>query len=134
MKKLILGAVLVVGMTAFAQSKDQKTQRISSEERIEKLTKEYDLSKDQQAKLKVLFEQKKEEIAERRAERKQHIEKRQAERENFDAQIRQVLDEKQLEKYEAKKAERIEMRKENREDAMKVRKENRSKRLEKIQK
>lgn len=134
MKKLILGAVLVVGMTAFAQSKDQKTQRISSEERIEKLTKEYDLSKDQQAKLKVLFEQKKEEIAERRAERKQHIEKRQAEREDFDKQIRGVLTEKQLEKYEARKAKRMEMRKENREDAMKVRKENKIKRMEKIQK
>lgn len=134
MKKLILAAMLVVGMTAFAQGKGQRVNQVSPEQRIENLTKELDLSKDQQEKLKVLFEQKKEEIAERRAERKQHIEKRQAERENFDAQIRQVLDEKQLEKYEAKKAERMEMRKENREDAMKVREENKMKRMQKIQK
>ncbi len=134
MKKLILAAVLVVGMTAFAQGKGQRVNQVSPEQRIENLTKELDLSKDQQEKLKVLFEQKKEEIAERHAERKQHIEKRQAEREDFDKQIRGVLTEKQLEKYEARKAERMEVRKENREDALKVRKENRSKRLEKIQK
>lgn len=134
MKKLILAAVLVVGMTAFAQTKGQRTQRISSEERIEKLTKEFDLSKDQQDKLKVLFDQKKEEIAERRAERNQKIEKREAERDEFDSQIRGILTEKQLEKYEARKQERMEVRKDHKKDAMKVRKENRSKRLEKIQK
>lgn len=134
MKKLILAAMLVVGMTAFAQSRNQKAQRVSSEERIERLTKDYDLSKDQQAKLKVLFDQKKEEVAAQRTERKQNLEKRRAERDEFDVQIREVLNEKQLEKYEARKAERTEVRKENREDAMKVRKENRSKRLEKIQK
>lgn len=134
MKKLILAAVLVVGMTAFAQSKGQRAHQVSPEQKIEKLTKELDLTQEQQAKLKVLFEQKQEKVNAKRSEMKQNREKQVAEKEDLDEQIRGILTDKQLEKYEARKAERMEMRKENRKDAMKVREENKTKRMEKIQK
>lgn len=134
MKKLILAAVLVVGMTAFAQGKGQRAHQVSPEQKIEKLTKELDLTQEQQAKLKVLFEQKQEKVNAKRSEMKQNREKQVAEKDELDEQIRSILTDKQLEKYEARKAERMEMRKENRKDAMKVREENKTKKMEKIQK
>ena len=75
---------------------------------VERLTKALDLTPDQQAKVKAIFEQAKPQIQAARAEGRQ---KAQAIRENIQAQIRPILTPAQQQKYDAIKKAREDMRK-----------------------
>jgi Spy/CpxP family protein refolding chaperone len=75
---------------------------------VERLTKALDLTPDQQAKVKAIFEQAKPQIQAAREEGRQ---KAQAIRENIQAQIRPILTPAQQQKYDAIKKAREDMRK-----------------------
>jgi len=76
--------------------------------RLEHLTKALDLTPDQQAKVKAIFEQAKPQI---KAAREEGRQKMQAIRENVQAQIRPILTPAQQTKYDAIKKARDDMRK-----------------------
>jgi protein CpxP len=75
---------------------------------VERLTRALDLTPDQQAKVKAIFEQAKPQIQAAREEGRQ---KAQAIRENIQAQIRPILTPAQQQKYDAIKKAREDMRK-----------------------
>ena len=85
---------------------------------VERLTRALDLTPDQQAKVKAIFEQAKPQI---QAAREEGRKKAQAIRENIQAQIRPILTPAQQQKYDAIKKAREDMRKarEERRDALK---------------
>ena len=85
---------------------------------VERLTRALDLTPDQQAKVKAIFEQAKPQIQAAREEGRQ---KAQAIRENIQAQIRPILTPAQQQKYDAIKKAREDMRKARQEirDALK---------------
>ena len=86
--------------------------------RLEHLTKALDLTPDQQAKVKAIFEQAKPQLQAARQEAKQKV---QAVRENIQSQIRPILTPEQQQKFDAFKKAREDMRKAREEmrDAMK---------------
>ena len=86
--------------------------------RLEHLTKALDLTPDQQAKVKAIFEQAKPQLQAARQEAKQKV---QAVRENIQSQIRPILTPEQQHKFDALKKAREDMRKARQEmrDAMK---------------
>src|SRR5690554_3296182 len=119
MKKLVVMMTLVIGTTAFAQEKKTDRKRMSPAVKMEKLTKELDLTADQQAKLSDVFDRKKETLKARKTDRKVDREsrkamfaERKAERAEFDNEVRSILTDAQVEKYDAKKAKMKEMRQE----------------------
>jgi len=75
---------------------------------VERLTRALDLTPDQQAKVKAIFEQAKPQI---QAAREEAREKGKAIRENIQAQIRPILTPAQQQKYDAIKKAREDMRK-----------------------
>ena len=75
---------------------------------VERLTRALDLTPDQQAKVKAIFEQAKPQI---QAARQEAREKAKAIRENIQAQIRPILTPAQQQKYDAIKKAREDMRK-----------------------
>jgi len=75
---------------------------------VERLTRALDLTPDQQAKVKAIFEQAKPQI---QAARQEAREKGKAIRENIQAQIRPILTPAQQQKYDAIKKAREDMRK-----------------------
>jgi periplasmic protein CpxP/Spy len=75
---------------------------------VERLTRALDLTPDQQAKVKAIFEQAKPQI---KAAREEGRQKAQAIRENIQAQIRPILTPAQQQKYDAIKKAREDMRK-----------------------
>lgn len=94
MKKLVLMIALVVGTTTFAQERKAVREEMSSENKIEKLTKELDLTDEQRAKAEAIFARKAEAMSVRKAENQA-----------FDEEFRAILTPEQAEKHEAKKAE-----------------------------
>lgn len=76
--------------------------------RVERLTKALDLTPDQQAKVKAIFEQARPQIKAAREEGRQKI---QAIRENVQAQIRPILTPAQQQKFDAIKKAQEDMRK-----------------------
>lgn len=93
---------LVVGATTFAQERKMERKGMSPENRVEKLTKELDLTTEQQAKAKELFAKKAET---KKAERAEAIAAKKADNEAFDKEFRAMLTPEQTKKYDAKKAE-----------------------------
>jgi protein CpxP len=87
-------------------------------DRLEHLTKTLDLTPEQQAKIKPIFEQAKPQIMALRQETRQKV---QAIRENIQSQIRPILTPEQQQKFDAFKKAREDMRKAREEmrDAMK---------------
>ena len=75
---------------------------------VERLTRALDLTPDQQAKVKAIFEQARPQI---RAARQEFRQKAQAIRENVQAQIRPILTPAQQQKFDAIKKAREDMRK-----------------------
>lgn len=92
MKKLILMIAMVVGVTGFAQEKKMEKKEISVKRKVERLTKELELTEEQQAQVKEIYIQ--------QAERKR------AEKAAFEEELSTILTPEQKEKLEAKKEER----------------------------
>ncbi len=107
MKKLVLMIALVVGATTFAQERRLERKGMSSENKVEKLTKELNLTDEQQAKAEEIFAKKAETKKEKRAEA---LETKKAENEAFDKEFKAILTPEQVKKYDAKKAEKLEKR------------------------
>lgn len=107
MKKLVLMIALVVGTTTFAQERRLERKGMSSENKVEKLTKELNLTDEQQAKAEEIFAKKAETKKEKRAEA---LETKKAENEAFDKEFKAILTPEQVKKYDAKKAEKLEKR------------------------
>lgn len=93
---------LFVGATTFAQERKMERREMSSENKVEKLTKELDLTTEQQAKAKEIFAKKAET---KKAERAEAMEVRKADNDAFDREFRAILTPEQAKKYDAKKAE-----------------------------
>ena len=102
MKKLVLMIALVVGATTFAQERKMERRDMSSENKVEKLTKELDLTTEQQAKAKEILAKKAET---KKAERAEAMEVRKADNDAFDREFRAILTPEQAKKYDAKKTE-----------------------------
>lgn len=108
MKKLVLMIAMVVGTTAFAQERKMEKRAISSEDRVEKLTKELDLTEEQQEQIKVLYEKKREARQKEKAER---MEIKRIKSQEFDDELKSILTPEQAEKLEAKR-EKMKMERE----------------------
>lgn len=115
MKKLVLMIAFVVGTTAFAQErKMDKKENLTTQARVEKMTKELDLTPEQQKKLTVLFDSKKVEMQKQKeAAKLERAEKREAltsRNDEMEKEIKSILTPEQAKKWEATKQERMEKR------------------------
>src|SRR5690554_7446079 len=100
MKKLVLMIAMFVGVTAFAQERKMEQKRMSAEDKVERLTKELDLTAEQQAKVKEIYAKKAEN---KKAKRTEVMTTRKARSEAFDKELRSVLTPEQNKKLNAKK-------------------------------
>lgn len=104
MKKIMLMAALLVGVTTFAQEREMKRNEMPTEERVEKrvemLTKQLDLTKEQQEKMTVLLEKQAEIM---KIEREKAKADRMAKNEMFQKEINAILTPEQIKTLEAKK-------------------------------
>ena len=99
MKKLIIAAFLVVGVSSFAQ---QGGQRMTTEQRVERLTTQLSLDTKQQEQVKQLYaEQAKNRENQTGFSREQMME----ERKKSDEKLKAILTPEQLKKWEANQAE-----------------------------
>lgn len=118
MKKLVLMLAIAIGTTAVAQERKSDRKMISPEARMEKMTKELDLSPKQQKEVKALFAERKaineERIERKKDERKKDMKARKAEMQRFDKDFKSILNEKQIAIYDAKKEKMKEHRKDKR--------------------
>jgi protein CpxP len=113
MKKLVMMIAFVVGTTAFAQErKMDKREHQSTQAKVEKMTKELELTPEQQKKLTVLFDSKKVEMQKQReAAKLERAEKREAlssKNEDMDKEIKEILTPEQIKRWEATKHEKME--------------------------
>ena len=116
-----LFATVSIGLAqdpAAGNDRHQRWQNKRGGDRLEHLTKALDLTPEQQAKIKPIFEQAKPQIQAARQESRQ---KMQAIRENVQAQIRPILTPAQQQKWDAMQKAREDMRKARQEmrDALK---------------
>lgn len=116
MKKLIIAAVLMMGMTTFAQEKLSSQQR--NEKHLAKLTTELSLTEKQQKEVgAILAEQsakREAKIENRKKLSEANREERKAEMQSNDAKIKAVLTPEQTKKWEELKAKKKEEFKEKR--------------------
>jgi Spy/CpxP family protein refolding chaperone len=111
MKKLIIAALLVVGVSSFAQDNNDRPQRSNmtpeqrSEQRIARMTKDLNLDAKQQEQLKQLYA---EQAKAREAQRANATDKKEQGRENMEAQrkateekMKAILTPEQLTKWKA---------------------------------
>ena len=133
MKKLFVVALLVVGLTTFAQEKGKRgdfkemTPEQRTEMQVKKMTKDLDLNETQQKQIKELLNSQKEdraEMLERRKEMKETAEKATKEQRAemkakmeekkavIDAKMKSILTDDQYKKWEAQKEEGKEKMKE----------------------
>ena len=112
MKKLIIAALLVVGMTSFAQEgkekpNKEKMEQITPEQRagkhLKKMTKELGLNPDQQAQLKTIFM---DQEARKANPVKPTKEEGKALRKEMDAKMKSILTPEQFEKWNAENEKR----------------------------
>ncbi|HLW42346.1 MAG TPA: hypothetical protein VKY82_08265 [Flavobacterium sp.] len=103
MKKLILMIAIAVGTTAFAQERKMDKKPMTSEMKVEKMTRELNLTTEQQAKAKALFDAKAEARKVNKEVSKEAFAEKKASRENFDKEFRSILTDEQVQKYDAKK-------------------------------
>src|SRR5690554_5209249 len=109
MKNLVLTIAMVVGVTAFAQERRMEKRAMPVENKVKRLTQELDLTQEQQEKLKVLYEKKRETRQKERAER---MDIKRSENQEFDNELRSILTPEQAKKFEMRREEmrREEMR------------------------
>src|SRR5690606_38033583 len=125
MKKLVLMIAFVVGTTAFAQErKMDKKEHLSTQAKVEKMTKELDLTPEQQKKLTTIFDNKKVEMQKQKeAAKLERTEKREAlssRNDGMEKEITSILTPEQTKKWEATKQERMEKRANKLEDSKKA--------------
>ena len=125
MKKLVLMIAFVVGTTAFAQErKMDKKEHLSTQAKVEKMTKELDLTPEQQKKLTTIFDNKKVEMQKQKeAAKLERTEKREAlssRNDGMEKEIKSILTPEQTKKWEASKQERMEKRANKLEDSKKA--------------
>jgi protein CpxP len=125
MKKLVLMIAFVVGTTAFAQErKMDKKEHLSTQAKVEKMTKELDLTPEQQKKLTTIFDNKKVEMQKQKeAAKLERTEKREAlssRNDGMEKEIKSILTPEQTKKWEATKQERMEKRANKLEDSKKA--------------
>lgn len=104
MKKLIIAAFLIAGVSSFAQNNNDRPQRgdFSPEKRVERLTTQLNLDAKQQEQVKQLYaEQAKNRQAQTGFSREQMME----ERKKMDEKLKTILTPEQLKKWEANQAE-----------------------------
>src|SRR5690554_5513710 len=111
MKKLILMIAIAVGTTAFAQERKMDKKPMTSEMKVEKMTRELNLTTEQQAKAKALFDAKAEARKVNKEVSKEAFAEKKASRENFDKEFRSILTDEQVQKYDAKKEQMKQFRK-----------------------
>lgn len=129
MKKLIIAAVLMVGMTSFAQEKPagekgHKMERMSPAERnekhLKKMTSELNLTEKQQKEVGVILAEQAAKREAKHEERKKMSDAQRAERkaemQANDAKIKAVLTPEQTKKWEELKAKKKEEMKEKRQE------------------
>lgn len=104
MKKLIIAAFLVVGVSSFAQNNNDRPQRgdFSPEKRVERLTTQLNLDAKQQEQVKELYA---EQAKNREAQKGFSREQMQEERKKTDEKLKTILTPEQLKKWEANQAE-----------------------------
>ncbi|MFA9188818.1 hypothetical protein AAGV33_10635 [Flavobacterium sp. FBOR7N2.3] len=104
MKKLIIAALLVVGVSSFAQNNSDRPQRgnFSPEKRVERLTTQLNLDAKQQEQVKELYA---EQAKNREAQKGFSREQMQEERKKTDEKLKTILTPEQLKKWEANQAE-----------------------------
>jgi protein CpxP len=104
MKKLIIAALLVVGVSSFAQNNNERPQRgdFSPEKRVERLTTQLNLDAKQQEQVKQLYA---EQAKNREAQKGFSREQMQEERKKSNEKLKTILTPEQLKKWEANQAE-----------------------------
>ncbi|QBZ96622.1 hypothetical protein [Flavobacterium sangjuense] len=127
MKKVIVAALLVVGITAFAQEKEGRRagrEKLTSEQKVDyqvkKLTKDLDLSEKQAKDVKALVtkqvakrEAKKAEMQELKAKKREEMKaQREAEQAAVSADMKKILTAEQYAKWEKNREEKKESIKE----------------------
>lgn len=129
MKKLALAVIAIIGLTVQAQDKKMARQELTPEQRVElqvkKMTLDLDLNDKQQKEVKVLLTAQHKKMEEAKAKRKAaKAENRKPTSEEryamknkmldeqiaFKADMKKILTEKQMEKWEEQKADRQENR------------------------
>ena len=127
MKKVFLVALMVVGLTTFAQERGEKREKLTADQRtdmqVKKMSKDLSLNDSQQKDIKTLFfeqakkrESKMEEIKANRENgeklsKEQRLEmktKMQEQQKEMQSKLKSILNEDQMRKWEALKAERKE--------------------------
>lgn len=129
MKKLIIAAVLMIGMTSFAQEKPagekgHKMERLTpaqrNEKHLQKLTSELSLNEKQQKEVGTMLAEQSAKREAKHEERKKLTEaqrdERKAEMEANDAKIKAILTPEQTKKWEELKAKKKEEFKDKREE------------------
>lgn len=129
MKKLIIAAVLMIGMTSFAQEKPagekgHKMERLTpaqrNEKHLQKLTSELSLNEKQQKEVGTMLAEQSAKREAKHEERKKLTEaqrdERKAEMEANDAKIKTILTPEQTKKWEELKAKKKEEFKDKREE------------------
>jgi hypothetical protein len=131
MKKLFVAALLVVGITAFAQEKEGRRpgkDRLTTEEKVElqvkKMTKDLDLNEKQASEVRILATKQAQKREQKRAELKADKEKDRAERianmqkeeAAVGAEMKKILTPEQFAKWEKIRDERKEKMKEKIQD------------------
>lgn len=122
MKKMFVLAVLMIGMTSFAQEKPvqgkkaerAKMEKLTPEQRneqhLKKLTKDLSLNESQQKQMATILSEQSAKREAKKAEREKMMEakrsERKAEMEATDSKIKAILTPEQTKKWEAMKAER----------------------------
>lgn len=135
MKKMFVLAVLMIGMTSFAQEKpaegiraekarmEKMTPEQRNEKHLKKLTADLSLSESQQKQMAAVLSEQSAKREAKRAEREKVMEakrsERKAEMEATDAKIKAILTPEQTKKWEAMKTERREKAKEKFQDRKK---------------
>ena len=118
MKKLIIAALLIVGVSAFAQNGNNRPQRanMNPEKRVERMTTLLSLDAKQQEQLKEIYA---EEAKNRENQKEFSREQMMAERKKSNDKLKTILTPEQLKKWESeqeKMRERMQQRMDDRQD------------------
>jgi predicted RND superfamily exporter protein len=115
---VMLVALLVMSMSAFAQQqrgeRNERQQSITPEARAEQMKKDLDLTADQKAKVKVLFETQQKEMEKLRTEAQGDQANRREQatqlREKWDKELEKIIGKEKMAKHKALQAERMQNR------------------------
>lgn len=105
MKKILVTALLLVGLTTFAQGKGKaQEEKMSTEQKVERITSELNLSEKQVAEIKIMVEK---EMAQKEANKaklkalREELKPTKEEREAVKAEMKRILTPEQFDKLQA---------------------------------